>query len=149
MEKGCSDPRVSCKHLSSDVNASYKLQKKFPGKIKLVRYEDLSLSPERTSRQLLEFLNLPWRDAIGHFIDSHTKTDLKVRQPYGTVRNSSAAVSAWKRSLGFQDVSLIQEECRKPMAALGYSLINNEAQMKSQEPELAMTAHDVWPFKNY
>jgi hypothetical protein len=118
------------------VKASYELQKKYPGKINLVRYEDLDLSPERTVRQLLEFLNLPWHDAIGHFIDSHTKTDLKVRRPYGTIRNSTAAVTAWKQSLGYQDVSLIQQECRGAMEDLGYRLMTNATQMKSREPEL-------------
>ena len=142
----CSDPRVSCQHLSDDIRASYELQEKYPGKIKLVRYEDLSLAPEETARQLLEFLNLPWHEAIGDFIDTHTKTDLKRRDEYGTIRNSTAAVSAWKQSLGYQTVSLVQAECREPMSDLGYRLVSNRAQMRSQEPELEKTADDVWSF---
>ena len=56
------------------------------------------------------------------------------------------SVYAWKDSLGFQDVSQIQQVCREPMGEIGYRLLTNETQMISQEPTLEKTADEVWPF---
>eukprot|EP00092_Neocalanus_flemingeri_P031675 GFUD01034402.1.p1 GENE.GFUD01034402.1~~GFUD01034402.1.p1 ORF type:complete len:474 (-),score=87.09 GFUD01034402.1:110-1531(-) len=159
LQEHCSDPRVSCEDLSSDIRAAVELQRTFPGRVRLVRYEDLSLSPERTVRRLLEFLNLPWHEAIGHYIDTHTSADIKkqernketrkvtlVHDPYGTSRNSSAAVFAWRQSLDFQNVSQIQEVCREPMQELGYKIVSSKVQMLSQDRVIEKTADQVWPY---
>jgi len=146
-QEHCADPKVSCQDLLNDIKASHELERKFPGKVRLIRYEDLSLTPKTTARQLLEFLNLPWHDAIGHYVDTHTNKDVKKKQdPYGTARNSTAAVFAWKELLGFKNVSKIQDECKEPMGELGYSLVADEKQMSVQDPVLEKTADQVWPF---
>ena len=56
----CADPAVGCQDLAEDLMAAKDLAARYPGSVTLVRYEDLSLEPEDTTRQLLDFLDLPW-----------------------------------------------------------------------------------------
>ena len=51
------------------------LSARFPGRVHLVRFEDLSLSPELTVARLLAFLGLAWTQRLDHFIRTHTATD--------------------------------------------------------------------------
>ena len=147
LQKHCSDPRVSCQDLTSDIAAAQELQRLYPGRVRLVRYEDLSVDPERTVRKLLEFLELPWHEAITHYIATHTANEMTlVHDPYGTSRNSTAAVSAWRKSLGFLSVSQIQTACQDPMQELGYKLVTSQVGMESQDLGLEKAADQVWPY---
>ena len=57
-----------------DVKAARRLAKEFPAKVRLVRYEDLSLDTLNTAREMLSFLNLPWHSSVEKYIASHTKS---------------------------------------------------------------------------
>jgi len=142
----CSVPAVSCQDLADDVTAAHELHEKHPGQVRLVRFEDLSLSPTDTARSLLRFLDLPWHSAISNYVGSHTNKDVRRQDPYGTARNSTAAVYAWQQVLGFNNVSGVQEACKVPMGELGYRLITEEGQMLRQQPVLEKDAHHVWPY---
>ena len=85
------------------------------------RYEDLSLEPEDTTRQLLDFLDLPWHTVMDTYIDSHTSREkikmvrnrfTKKLEPrkntYGTTKNSTATAFAWKQKLGLARTIEIQ-----------------------------------------
>ncbi|HEY0199966.1 MAG TPA: sulfotransferase [Rhodanobacter sp.] len=68
----------------------------FPGRILEVHYETLVASQEASSRQLLEFCNLPWDDACLSFernrTPASTASATQVRQPI-----HKAAVGRWRR----------------------------------------------------
>ena len=57
----CSDVSMVCRDLDRDVNETYKLAKKFPDRIMLLRYEDLSTTPYMVMDKIIGFL--------GKFID--------------------------------------------------------------------------------
>ena len=59
--------------MADDLEAARSFQKLHPGKITLIRYEDLSLEPELLTRRLLKFLSLPWTESISTFIQTHTQ----------------------------------------------------------------------------
>ena len=103
--------------------------------------------------------DLPWHEAIKHYIATHTANDILkqernkktkrvtlVHDPYGTSRNSTAAVSAWRKSLGFLSVSQIQTACQDPMQELGYKLVTSQVGMESQDLGLEKAADQVWPY---
>ena len=48
---------------------------KFPGSIIALRYEDLSLEPEKMARLIMHFLDLPWTKSVDNFIASHTSQE--------------------------------------------------------------------------
>jgi len=156
----CANPEVGCQDLNSDIESAFDLEQRYPGKVKLVRYEDLSMFPEDTSMNMLDFLDLPYTDGIADFIATHTsKEKLKVvknkkthkmqrkKNPYGTAKNSSATAFAWREKLSFQKTISIQEACQVPMEKLGYKLVLNEEGMTSEDLPIEKTVEEVWPFE--
>ena len=75
------------------------------------------------------------------------KTHKKERKqnPYGTAKNSSATAFAWRDKMGFKKTTNIQEACQVPMAKLGYKLVLNEEDMRSEDLPIEKTADEVWP----
>ncbi len=71
----CSDPFTACSDLMEDVEAAQRLASEFPDKVRLVRYEDLSLDTLDTVKKILSFLNLPLHSSVQKYITSHTKPE--------------------------------------------------------------------------
>ena len=156
----CANPEVGCQDLNNDIQAAFDLETRYPGSVRLVRYEDLSMFPEDTSMDMLDFLDLPYTEGIAEYIETHTsKEKLKVvknkrtkkleqkKNPYGTAKNSSATAFAWRQKLGFKKTLTIQEACQVPMKKLGYKLLLREEDMRSQDLPIEKTAEEVWPFE--
>jgi len=154
----CANPVTGCQDLNNDIQAAFSLESQYPGSVRLVRYEDLSMFPEETARSMLDFLDLPFTEGIAHYIETHTaKEKLKVvrnkktkkvekhKDTYGTARNSSATAFAWRENLGFHETEKIQEACLVPMEKLGYKLVINEEGMRSEDLPIEKTAEEVWP----
>lgn len=129
----CSDPATSCADLQADILAARALAEQFPGRVHLVRYEDLALDPTRAARLLLQQLGLVHPPGLARYLAQHTARDQArrmlskktgrveaSRDPYGTARNSTAAAFAWTASLTRAAVLEIQTACSAAMAGLGY-----------------------------
>eukprot|EP00092_Neocalanus_flemingeri_P003538 GFUD01003795.1.p1 GENE.GFUD01003795.1~~GFUD01003795.1.p1 ORF type:complete len:511 (+),score=108.02 GFUD01003795.1:67-1599(+) len=155
----CANPVTGCKDLSSDIKSAFNLERKYPGTVSLVRYEDLSMEPEVEARKIMNFLNLPWTGAMASFIASHTSKEKlkKVRNkktkkveskydPYGTSRNSTATAFAWREKLPFVRIDAIQSACSDPMDLLGYKLIKKKKELEMWDLPIKKTAQEVWPF---
>lgn len=136
--------------MADDIESAKKLQKLHPGKITLIRYEDLSLEPQLLTRRLLNFLSLPWTDSISQYLQTHTRGSLHkeslLRDTYGTSRNSSATAFAWRDKMSFSNISFIQTQCGKAMEELGYKLIRSHDDKDSLRWPLEKSLRDVWPF---
>jgi len=154
----CANPVTGCQDLNNDIQAAFTLESRYPGSVRLVRYEDLSMFPEETARSMLDFLDLPFTEGIAHYIETHTsKEKLKVvknkktkkierhKDTYGTARNSTATAFAWRENLGFPETEKIQEACMVPMEKLGYKLVLDEESMRSEDLPIEKTAEEVWP----
>ena len=122
----CADPATSCADLAEDVTAARQLMAEFPGRVTLLRYEDLSLDTAAAARRLVRALGLPWHAALEAYIRTHTRPQARARgrrpaaDPYGTVRDSAAAVVGWAASLSAANVSRVEAACSAPMSWLGY-----------------------------
>ena len=143
------------------VQMAHDLETRFPGTIKLVRYEDLSMFTEDVTIDLLDFLDLPFTEEISAYIDSHTNSDKKkiVRNkkthklehknnPYGTTKNSTATAFAWREKLSFENIRKIQSACKEPMAKLGYKLYESEDEVTSSTLPLSNNLDEIWPFQS-
>ena len=140
---------------------AHDLETRFPGTIKLVRYEDLSMFTEDVTIDLLDFLDLPFTEEISAYIDSHTNSDKKkiVRNkkthklehknnPYGTTKNSTATAFAWREKLSFENIRKIQSACKEPMAKLGYKMYESEDEVTSSTLPLSNNLDEIWPFQS-
>jgi len=155
----CANPAVGCEQLLDNVNVAFDLERRFPGTVKLVRYEDLSMFTEDTTMDLLDFIGLPFTQEISSYIDSHTNSD-KVKivrnkkthklehksNPYGTARNSTATAFAWREKLSFENIRKIQSACEEPMRKLGYTLYQKEEEVSSPTLPLNNDLEKIWPF---
>jgi len=154
----CANPVTGCQDLNNDIQSAFSLESRYPGSVRLVRYEDLSMNPEETARTMLDFLDLPYTAGIAHYIETHTgKEKMKVvrnkktkkierqKDTYGTARNSTATAFAWRENLSFAETEKIQEACRVPMDRLGYKLVLNEEAMIAEDLPVEKTADEVWP----
>lgn len=87
-------------HLAASI-----LLKQYPTRLKVVRYEDLSLDAYEMTRDILSFYKLPFDEEVQEFLDSHTKLD------YGgvssTFRDSKSVPFHWTKDLKFEEVSSI------------------------------------------
>ena len=142
----CSDPAIACGDLMEDVEAAQRLASEFPDKVRLVRYEDLSLDTLDTVKKILSFLNLPWHSSIQKYIASHTKSvpnPSSAPNPYTTVRNSTATVMSWVEKMSSSNVTRVQDSCLSPMKALGYKLLNSSIKASVQLEDILVT-RDKW-----
>ena len=127
----CRDPETSCNDIMEDVISAKIIMEQFPGRVLLIRYEDLSLYTRSTAKKIFEFFNLPWVKSIENYISIHTKgvtrskkERLESKDPYGTIRNSTASVMSWTKSLSHDNITLVQEKCSGLMSHLGYTRVN-------------------------
>ena len=106
---------LEIKNLSADLLHLYKV----------LRYEDLVLDLENTTRNLFKFAKIPMRMEISDWIKINTKASSvpyprKPYSPYSTHRNASTLVDNWKRELSGNDKHFIERNCMSVMKILGY-----------------------------
>jgi hypothetical protein len=165
-EPSCNNTRYVCQDINDDVNAAHILKKRYPDKILLVRYEDLSLNPDSETRRILKFLGLEMKKSIKDFLDIHTKDPKKVNkllqsqtmynksseygippvilpEPYNTFRDSSHNAFAWRVKSNYSAVEKIQKICSIPMKRLGYNLIPDERKLLDPNFDILKMTEEV------
>uniref|UniRef100_T1J648 Sulfotransferase domain-containing protein n=1 Tax=Strigamia maritima TaxID=126957 RepID=T1J648_STRMM len=93
--RSCIDPEIVCSAMREDIATMKLINEKYPNRILLLRYEDVSLFPEEKRNE-----------AVGG--------------PYSTKRNSKVAAFAWRSKVNFSDVVTIQSTCSDIITGLGY-----------------------------
>ena len=106
---------LEIKNLSADLLHLYKV----------LRYKDLVLDLENTTRNLFKFAKIPMRIEISDWIKINTKASSvpyprKPYSPYSTQRNASTLVDNWRRELSGNDKDFIERYCMSVMKILGY-----------------------------
>lgn len=125
----CADPRVICTEMAEDLSEFHKLKSEMPDHFFLLRYEDLSLSPEKTATTLFQQLQLPFSKQVSRFLRSHTTVDpqslgSEIENPYSTRRNSVATAMDWVNKLTAREIESTQSACHHVISELQYLHIN-------------------------
>ncbi|XP_050553095.1 carbohydrate sulfotransferase 4 [Spodoptera frugiperda] len=134
----CWDPPLLCADMISDYVAAARIQKHFPDRLMVLRYEELALQPNVTAYRILKFLNISATGLLDEFLDLHT--NVEVAGVSSTFRVSKEVPFKWKNTLNFTYVDDIQRACKEAMSLWGYKMANNETHMKSE---------DFMPLDNY
>ena len=116
--KDCYDPELVCNDMDDDYTTALALQKQFPGKVHILRYEDLSLNPMNETRRLLNEIGLDFDRSMETFIKTHTTKNLD--KPWSTSRESAKRVTYWTTKLPEGKLTEIQSACENVMKKLGY-----------------------------
>lgn len=116
----CDDPATLCHDMESDYYAARSLLREYPERLKVIRYEDLSLDPYPMTQAILSFYGLPFDAAVEEFLDSHTRSD--IGGVSSTFRDSKSAPFHWINDLSFHEIERIQGSCTEAMRLWGYRL---------------------------
>ncbi|KAK4318883.1 hypothetical protein Pmani_010147 [Petrolisthes manimaculis] len=118
----CNDPSILCSDMMDDLEASRDLEKEFPGRVILLRYEDLALNPVNKTRELLTKLGLDFDSHMADFLASHTTKNLD--KPWSTSRESKTRITYWATKMNENRLNQVQKSCSRVMGKLGYLTVN-------------------------
>ncbi|XP_047103034.1 carbohydrate sulfotransferase 5-like isoform X2 [Schistocerca piceifrons] len=128
----CSEPRILCSDLVADYESAKEFAVKYPNHFRVVRYEDLSVTPYRSVKELFQFFGLDFHPNVQKFLDTHTKVD--VGGVSSTYRNSKSAPFHWRQDLSFLEVRAIQRHCKQAMDSWGYVEAFNSTHQREFNP---------------
>lgn len=129
----CIKAKNLCREMNEDLDAFEELRELLPEATVRVRYEDIAKRPIKESMALFRALGLEFSDGVTDFLRTHTVVnDTKVlRNPYSTVRRSSAAAFMWTKKLNWDRVKEVQTVCAPVLKRLGYKLFRNQEELKN------------------
>ena len=133
---------------------------RYPGRVHLIRYEDLSNETFNVIDELFHFLHLPPSTLIDHYIETHINSVRLVKKydkeslgllkaevdPMGRHRNSNLTAMAWRKKMDMSYIKRIQKLCASPMRGLGYNFLANMKERDNDSiPIVIKDRHEVWP----
>jgi len=133
----CSQSSALCGDLVSDYKAILELSRDFPGKIMVVRYEDLALDTLGVSGKILSFLGLPLNQNVQEFLNAHTSHDRGGVS--STCRNSKSRPFRWLKELESEEVERVERSCGEAMSLWGYRTIQEVKNMGNNQSLLIST----------
>lgn len=109
---------------------------KFSDQIHLTRYEDLSLSPEKETKKIFQFIGLNYSNSVDTFLKTHTTTGFfnsrkkLSSSTYSTIRNSKVSAFAWKATIKPNLLEEVEEHCSRVMNLMGYKPLDRHNKYK-------------------
>ena len=120
-----------CKDLLADTEMALKLVQTYPGRIKIVRFEDLVLNRTSILTQTLEAIgfNVTLERIQNFFNELESSSDfLENEEHQGSLyylRKPQTVATKWLQQLSEEEVRHIEKQCQESMNSLGY-LSKNE-----------------------
>ena len=113
--------REICKTFMADIYAADILKKKFPGRIKRFRYEDIAVNTSQSVQELYDFIGLDVPSIMPQWIRNHTSSG-EYNGYYGLVRKDSSQVAyKWKTSLSRKTIAETDSICNTFYTIAGYN----------------------------
>uniref|UniRef100_A0A336LTG3 CSON004183 protein n=1 Tax=Culicoides sonorensis TaxID=179676 RepID=A0A336LTG3_CULSO len=131
LHPDCYSMQVYCKHLVEDYHNAKPLLQNFPKRFKVLRFEDLAMSPFEVTEAMFNQFGIPFDDRIIQFLEEHTKS--KKGGMFSTFRDSKAVISQWTQKLNMTEVEKVQSQCLDAMKLWGYNFIQDESQLNSTD----------------
>jgi len=128
----CDDPFHFCTDMMSDYYGAKSFSKKYPGRIKVIRYEDFAVDVYNQTKLLFEFFDLEYSNSIVKYLNDHSVED--IGDVWSTFRNSKKAPFNWRSKLKSEKVFEIQSACEYTMKLFGYKLLRQNEKLISFEP---------------
>lgn len=123
----CEDVTRVCQFMMDDYVAYTELSIAYPGRLTVLRFEDLALDPFRETRKLADFLRAPYTRKTDEFLQLHTIPSNT------TVRQLREQPFAWMTRLAFERIEEIQRECLNVTTAWGYQLVTSPSALSDPQ----------------
>ena len=114
----CRSSKVYCNDLLDDINSARKLQREFPGRVHIIRYEDICLEPEAKIHTLFRALGIPYSDVTEQHLASHTNA--RTARRGRTFPGSRSRILGWVEEVAWDKIENIQRECDGTLQVGGY-----------------------------
>ncbi|KAH9632145.1 hypothetical protein HF086_006579 [Spodoptera exigua] len=131
LSSDCWEPSLVCADMISDYVAARNIMQRYPGRLLVVRFEDLALKPDITTQKILDFMRVDGRKAFDEFLESHT--NMEVAGVHSTFKVTRNIPFKWKYTLDYNYVNDLQIACKEAMRLWGYKMVYNETHMMSNE----------------
>ncbi|CAH0668649.1 unnamed protein product [Spodoptera exigua] len=131
LSSDCWEPSLVCADMISDYVAARNIMQRYPGRLLVVRFEDLALKPDITTQKILDFMRVDGRKAFDEFLQSHT--NMEVAGVHSTFKVTRNIPFKWKYTLDYNYVKDLQIACKEAMRLWGYKMVYNETHMMSNE----------------
>lgn len=126
----CHSIQILCESLINDWQAALEFNTKYPGRVGVVRYEELVANPILATESLLTWAGLGFTTSSRAWLDDHSsKGDAMITkceegscsQHMSTYRKDpNATAHAWRKNTDWEIVSSVQSTCEKGMKLWGY-----------------------------
>ena len=117
---------MHCKRVDSDLEQLTMLQRKYPGRLKPILYEELAERPLKVSESLFDFCGLNFTLQTQNYILSTTSSGGADSCHFCVARgNSTETAYKWRKTVSLNDVLYIDKKCSASYETLGYKKLFN------------------------
>lgn len=132
--------RAICERMVKDVQTSHKLLKEFPGRFKVIQYEDFE-HPLIAVQNIYDFVGMPFEEEILEYIENTTETASMVSHEKGHMDGNHPFT--YREHMPWDAVTVISKYCKEAFDLLGYKTFYNERDFRdlsiSAVPHLTFT----------
>ena len=109
-----------CHRMRRDLRVRTDLERRFPGVLLQVQYEQFVRQPITTQRAIYNFLNLTSSAPVESWLNDSMNA-LRDGASFGTRRrNATATAYQWGTNVSYRTVKAINEECRDLLEKFNY-----------------------------
>ena len=122
----------NCRQTEFNLNITKQLAPKWRNKVKILRFEDLSVNPSKILPALLQFAGLPIDKAVSNwlYLASH-KPETESEQKAAKWRQDSAErANRWRFRASPDEISIAERYCGRLMKVLGYKPLGNSFELQ-------------------
>lgn len=117
----CYDPNILCSNMENDLVAYLEYSNLFPGRVILLRYEDLSLYPFEILEKVFKTTDLDFHSRIKEYVLTHSKiVNISTGEIYW---DSRTHLLEWTNTINATFLRKVQIACYSVMQKLGYKII--------------------------
>ena len=110
-----------CAKIRADLRQYFAMKARYPGAIKLIRYEDLARRSDVTANAIYDHIGMSIHPAVQRWIEQ-SKRSSKQGGIYSTVRsNWTASIDRWRQQVSTTTINQMNEQCHHVLETLGYS----------------------------
>ncbi|XP_046556705.1 carbohydrate sulfotransferase 5-like [Haliotis rubra] len=134
--------KKTCKDVLKDIKIREQLEMKYPGRIKLVFYEDLAKEPLRVTKELYAFAGLHFTAEVEEYVKSITSGKINTSCLLCIYKSNSVYESLkWRKGINYLTATLIDSLCGAVYKELGYLPLKSERQLRDTTQSLRKTGN--------
>ncbi|KAI1292054.1 hypothetical protein HDE_07436 [Halotydeus destructor] len=123
--EGCKSLINICEEMRQDLLAFKELEKRWPNRVSMVKFEDIATEPELVTRKLFARVNLKYSEHVNRFLNQHTQLNghnaRQANSTMSTVKDSRKVTLKWMNELTLDELNQAQHPaCRTLYRDLGY-----------------------------